>query len=143
MDDKEKVEENEVEEGKENEEKKGKVAKDKVKLKHVTTKKQEPSQEAINLATTLKTQILTHDSFETLTNDERTMLECFIGKRLFLTRIAIVMNQSRMPLGLEPMKKAELEEILANLIAKGYVASEIVGENRVYYLTERGKNRVQ
>ncbi|MHA1804919.1 MAG: hypothetical protein ACTSU4_10410 [Promethearchaeota archaeon] len=134
--------ENSTEKKEEIEEKEGKSARDKVSLKHVSVKKQEPSPEAIKLATTLKTQILTYDSFETLSNDEKTMLECFMNRRLFLSRIAIIMNQSRVPLGLPPLKKAELEEILSNLIAKGYVASEIVGENRVYYLTERGKSRV-
>jgi hypothetical protein len=46
-------------------------------------------------------------------------------------------------MGKEPFKKAEIEDILSDLIAKGYVATEIVGPNRVYYLTERGKFRVQ
>ncbi|MHA1689738.1 MAG: hypothetical protein ACTSUN_10455 [Promethearchaeota archaeon] len=124
-------------------EKEEKSARDKVSLKHISVKKQEPSPEAIKLATTLKTQIFTHDSFETLTNNEKTMLECFMNRRLFLSRIAIIMNQTRIPLGLPPLKKAELEAILSNLIAKGYVATEIVGENRVYYLTERGRSRVQ
>ena len=95
------------------------------------------------MAKRLKEQVLTHDSFERLSNDEKTILESFMGKRLFLSRIAIITNQSRIPLGIEPFKKADLEEILNNLIAKGYVASEIVGNNRVYFLTERGKYRVQ
>lgn len=128
---------------KEKEDENSKSAKDSVHLKHVKTRKQEPSPEAIKLATTLKSQILTHNSFKNLTNDEKTILECFMNRRLFLSRIAIIMNQSRVPLGLPPMKKAELEEILTNLISKGYIISEIVGDNRVYYLTERGKSRVQ
>ncbi len=121
--------------------KKKPVAKDLVKLKHVEIKKQEVDQEAVELAKTIKTQIATHDSFDQLSNDEKTILETFEGKRLFLTRIAIIINQSRVLLGIEPFKKADLEKILGDLIAKGYVLSEIVGDNRVYYLSERGKER--
>ncbi|MEJ2277495.1 MAG: hypothetical protein P8Y70_07070 [Candidatus Lokiarchaeota archaeon] len=119
------------------------VAKEKVNLTHVETKKQEASQETIDLAKRLKEQVITHDSFEKLSNDELTIIESIMNKRMFLSRIAIISNQSRVPMGKEPFKKAELEEILSNLIAKGYIASEIVGNNRVYYLTERGKYRVQ
>lgn len=120
-----------------------KVAKDLVELTHVETKKQQPSSETINLAKTLKDQIITHDSFEKLSNDEMTIIESIQNKRMFLNRIAIIANQSRIPMGNDPYKKAELEEILGSLIAKGYVESEIVGDNRVYYLTERGKYRIQ
>jgi len=106
-------------------------------------KKQEVSQETLNLAQTLRDQFIEHDQFEILSNDEITLLESFIGKRLFLTRIAIVVNQSRVPLGIEPLKKAELEKLLESLISKGYVKSEKVGDNEVYFLTERGNYRVQ
>ncbi|MBY9008117.1 MAG: hypothetical protein KGD63_15360 [Candidatus Lokiarchaeota archaeon] len=123
--------------------KKEKVAKDLVELTHVETQKQQPSPETLNLAKTLKDQIITHDSFQQLSNDEMTIIESIQKKRMFLSRIAIIANQSRIPMGNEPYKKAELEEILGSLIAKGYVESEIVGENRVYYLTERGKYRIQ
>ncbi|MBN1216514.1 MAG: hypothetical protein JXA99_13875 [Candidatus Lokiarchaeota archaeon] len=120
-----------------------KVAKDMVELTHVETQKQEASPETLNLAKTLKDQIITHDSFQKLSNDEMTIIESIQNKRMFLNRIAIIANQSRIPMGNEPYKKAELEEILGTLISKGYVTSEIVGENRVYYLTERGKYRIQ
>ena len=123
--------------------KKQPVAKDMVTLKHVEVKKQEVSQETKDLAQTLKQQVLTHDQFEKLTNDEITVLESFMGKRLFLSRIAIIVNQSRIPLGIEGLKKAELEEILDNMIAKGYIQSEQVNDNTVYFLTERGEYRIQ
>jgi hypothetical protein len=119
------------------------VAKDLVELKHVEVKKQEIGQDTLDLAKSLKQQILEHDQFERLSNDELTILESFMGKRLFLSRIAIVANQSRIPLGIEPFKKAELEKILDVLISKGYIEAEKVGENIVYYLTERGKYRIQ
>ena len=119
------------------------VAKDLVELKHVEVKKQEVSQETLDLAKTLRDRYVEHDQFERLSNDELTILESFMGKRMFLTRIAIVANQSRIPLGIEPFKKAELEKILEKLISKGYVKSEQVGDNTVYFLTERGENRVQ
>ncbi|MHA1194062.1 MAG: hypothetical protein ACTSP9_17535 [Promethearchaeota archaeon] len=125
------------------EEKNKAVAKDLVQLSHVEVKKQQVSQETLNLAQTLRDQFIEHDKFEILSNDEITLLESFSGKRLFLTRIAIVVNQSRVPLGIEPLKKAELEKLLESLISKDYVKSEKVGDNEVYFLTERGNYRVQ
>ena len=119
------------------------VAKDLVTLKHVEVKKQEISPETRDLAQTLKERYLEHDQFERLSNDEITILETFMGKRLFIERIAIIANQSRIPLGIPGFKKAELEEILRELVSKGYIKSEIVGDKPVYYLTERGKYRVQ
>lgn len=120
-----------------------KVAKDLVELKPVKTEKQKPSEETVNLAQALRDNVITHDSFEKLSNNEITIIESIQDKRMFLNRIAIIANQSRMPMGKEPFKKAELEEILDNLIAKGYVKTEIVGENRVYYLSEKGLYRIQ
>ena len=119
------------------------VAKDLVTLKHVEVKKQEISQETRNLAQTLKESFIEHDQFERLSNDEITILETFMGKRLFLERIAIIANQSRIPLGIPGFKKAEFEKILEDLISKGYVQAEEVGDKIVYFLTERGKYRVQ
>ncbi len=119
------------------------VAKDLVTLKHVEVKKQEISPETLNLAKTLKESFLEHDEFERLSNDEITILETFMGKRLFLDRIAIISNQSRIPLGIPGFKKAELEKILEDLISKGYIQAEEVGDKTVYFLTERGKYRVQ
>ncbi|MFX1595374.1 MAG: hypothetical protein ACFFBK_04845, partial [Promethearchaeota archaeon] len=123
--------------------KKKRVAKDLVTLKHVEVKKQEISPEARDLAQTLKERLLEHDQFERLTNDEITILETFMGKRLFLERIAIIANQSRIPLGIPGFTKADLEKIIEDLIYKGYVQSEMVGDKPVYFLTERGKYRVQ
>ena len=74
------------------------VAKDLVTLKHVEVKKQEISPETRNLAQTLKESFIEHDQFERLSNDEITILETFMGKRLFLERISIIANQSRIPL---------------------------------------------
>jgi len=123
--------------------KKQPIAKDLVNLKHVEVKKQEVSQETMNLAQALKEQYLEHDQFERLSNDEITILESIMDKRLFLTRIAIIANQSRIPLGIEPFKKADLENLLDRLISKGYINIEKVEDKIVYFLTERGKYRVQ
>ncbi|TFG15752.1 MAG: hypothetical protein EU531_08220 [Promethearchaeota archaeon] len=123
--------------------KKAPVAKDLVQLKHVDVKKQEISQETLDLAKTLKEQYVKYDQFERLSNDELTILESFIGGRMFLSRIAIVANQSRIPLGIDPYKKADLEKILKSLIEKDYIQSEQVGDKLVYFLTERGKYRIQ
>ena len=123
--------------------KKQPIAKDLVNLKHVEVKKQEVSQETMDLAQTLKEQYLEHDQFERLSNDEITILESIMDKRLFLTRIAIIANQSRIPLGIEPFKKADLENLLDRLISKGYINIEKVEDKIVYFLTERGKYRVQ
>jgi hypothetical protein len=119
------------------------VAKDLVTLEHVETHKQVISPETRNLAQALKESYLEHDQFERLSNDEITILETFMGKRLFLERIAIIANQSRIPLGIPGFKKAELEKILEDLVTKGYIESEMVGDKPVYFLTERGKYRVQ
>ncbi|KKN36823.1 hypothetical protein LCGC14_0769760 [marine sediment metagenome] len=119
------------------------VAKDLVELKHVEVKKQEISPETRDLAQTLKERFIEQDQFERLTNDEITILETFMGKRLFLERIAIIANQSRIPLGIPGFKKAELEKILENLESKGYIEFAVVNEKNVYFLTERGKYRVQ
>jgi hypothetical protein len=123
--------------------KKAPVAKDLVQLKHVEVKKQKISPETLDLANTLKGQLLEHDQFERLSNDELTILESFMSKRMLLSRIAIVANQSRIPLGIEPFKKAELEKILDTLVSKGYLKIEKVEGNNVYILTERGKYRIQ
>lgn len=119
------------------------VAKDLVQLKHVEVKKQELSPETRDLAQTLKERFIEHDQFERLSNDELTILESFMDKRLFLERIAIIANQSRIPLGIPGFKKAELEDIIEGLISKGYLESQMVGEKPVYFLTERGKYRIQ
>ena len=119
------------------------VAKDLVTLKHVEVHKQEISPDTRDLAQTLKESYIEHDQFERLTNDEITILETFMGKRLFLERIAIIVNQSRIPLGIPGFKKAEFEKILDDLISKGYLEFDVVGDKNVYFLTERGKYRVQ
>ena len=119
------------------------VAKDLVTLKHVEVKKQEISPETRDLAQTLKDSYIEHDQFERLNNDEITILETFMGKRLFLERIAIIANQSRIPLGIPGFKKVELEKILEDLITKGYIEFAVVGDKKVFFLTERGKYRVQ
>lgn len=125
------------------ESKKKPVAKDLVKLTHVEVKKQKVSQETKELMNALKKKGIEKDQSEELSNDEITILETFTGKRLFLNRIAIIANQSRIPLGIEPFKKAELEEVLNSLIEKNLITSELVGENTVYFLTEKGSEFVQ
>ncbi len=122
--------------------KKKEVAKDKVKLTHVETKKRTLDPESINIAKNIKERIVPHDSYEKLSSDEKTIIESIQNKRMFLTRIAIIANQSRIPLGKEPYKKAELEDILDKLISKGYVETQIVGDKRVYFLSERGKDKI-
>jgi len=114
-----------------------------VELEHVEVKKQEVSQETKNLADILKQIGIEEGVSEELTNDEITILESFVGKRLFLRRIAIVINQSRIPLGIEPFKKEELELLLDRLIHKDYIDFDIVNEERVYFLTEKGKECIQ
>ena len=119
------------------------VAKDLVELKHVEVKKQEMSQETKNLSDALKQVGQDEGVSEELTNDEITILESFVGKRLFLRRIAIVINQSRIPLGIEPFKKEELELLLDRLIHKDYINFDIVNQERVYFLTDKGKEYIQ
>lgn len=137
-------EDNSVDSSEEDSKNKNKVvAKDLVDLKHVKTKKQQISQETQALADAIKEKGLEEDLSGSLSNDEITILESFIGKRLFLRRIAIVVNQSRMPLGIEPLKKEELEKLLDRLIHKELIDFDIVNDERVYYLTEKGKEALQ
>ena len=119
------------------------VAKDLVTLKHVETKKQAVSQETKNLANVLKDSGKLKETSDKLNNDELTILEAFEKKRLFMSRIAIIVNQSRVMMGMEGYKKAELEVILNNLIAKGYLDSQVVNENVVYILTDKGEEHIQ
>ncbi len=119
------------------------VAKDLVILSHVETKKQEVGEHVQDLSKVLKDRLLEHDQFEKVSNEELTILESIMDKRMFLRRIAIIANQSRIPLGIEPFKKDDLLKILNGLIKKGYVIKERIAENDVFYLTERGKYRIQ
>lgn len=119
------------------------VAKDLVELEHVEVKKQEMSKETKNLADALKQIGKEEGVSKELTNDEITILESFVGKRLFLRRIAIVVNQSRIPLGIEPFKKEELELLLDRLIHKNYIDYDVVNQERVYFLTDKGKEYIQ
>ena len=135
--------ENENEKDNGEQEKSKTVARDYVELKHVEVKKQEISQDTQELADVIKQKELEEGISDELSNDEVTILETFMGRRLFLSRIAIIANQSRIPLGIEPFKKADLEMILDGLIRKGFVVSEDVKGETVYYLTEKGKERVQ
>lgn len=123
--------------------KKPPIAKDLVQLEHVEVKKQQIGQDTIDLAKTLKDQYVEHDQFERLSNDELSILESFSRQRMLLTRIAIIINQSRVNIGIEPFKKEDLEKILDGLVSKGYIETEMVGDNIVYILTERGKYRIQ
>ena len=91
----------------------------------------------------LKEQYIEREQFERLSNDELMVLASFTNKRMFLTRIAIIANQSRLPLGIEPFNEADLEKILDTLKSKNYIEVELVGEKKVYILTERGKYRLQ
>ena len=135
--------ENENEKDNGDQEKRKTVARDIVELKHIEVKKQEISKETEELAKIIKQRELEEGVSEELSNDEITLLETFMGRRLFLSRIAIIANQSRIPLGIEPFKKADLEMLLNSLIRKGFVKSEIVRDEIVYILTEKGKERVQ
>ncbi|TFG23134.1 MAG: hypothetical protein EU529_08465 [Promethearchaeota archaeon] len=119
------------------------VAKDLVELEHVEVKKQEMSQETKKLSDALKQFGQEESVSEELSNDEITILESFVGKRLFLRRIAIVVNQSRIPLGIEPFNKEQLELLLDRLIHKNYIGFDIVNQERVYFLTDKGKEYIQ
>ncbi|MBN1800542.1 MAG: hypothetical protein JW891_03500 [Candidatus Lokiarchaeota archaeon] len=123
--------------------KKAPVAKDLVQLKHVEVKKQEVGKETKNLAKSLKEKGISPDGSEKLTSEEISVLEAFEKKRLFLPRIAIVVNQSRVIMGNEGFKKAELEAILDQLILKGFVETQVVNDNTVYIITEKGQERIQ
>ena len=115
------------------------VAKELIELTHVETRKQEISQRTKQFAETLKQKESEKKPIEKLSNDEMTILQSFMEKRLFLNRIAIIINQSRIPLGKEPFKKAELEDLMNGLISKGLITSVMVNKEKVYILTEKGR----
>ena len=119
--------------------KKKQVAKELIELTHVETRKQEISERTKQFAETLKQKESEKKPIEKLSNDEMTILQSFMGKRLFLNRIAIITNQSRIPLGKKPFKKAELEDLINGLISKDMITSEMVKNEKVYILTEKGR----
>ena len=119
------------------------IAKEMVELTHVETKKQEVSKETLELVQSLKAQGIELGGSDYLSNDELTILEAFEKRRLFLERIAIIVNQGRATLGMEGFKKSELEGILNSLISKGFLETQEVNDKTVYILTEKGKERIQ
>jgi hypothetical protein len=78
-----------------------------------------------------------------LTDDERTVIDCFRQPRLLLERIYIIFNQTRKNLNLSLKTQTELREILTSLAEKKYIQIERFiynGEEReAFILTEKGQ----
>ncbi|GAB4315359.1 MAG: hypothetical protein Kow0069_17190 [Promethearchaeota archaeon] len=122
-----------------------KVARDLVKLRHVETRKQE-----VAVAPELREQLELAEQKRRLesplSNEEVVVLSALEQRRMFLSRVAIVVNQGRVPLGLPPLGREELEGTLSRLVERGLVERQLVrseGQERwVYFLTEAGREQV-
>ncbi|MHA1679952.1 MAG: hypothetical protein ACTSUE_03025 [Promethearchaeota archaeon] len=76
-----------------------------------------------------------------LSNDEITLMNVLEKQKLFLNRIAIMINQTRAALSLDLFMKKDLIGIINSLSAKGLVTSRDTPSGElVYYLTEDGKD---
>ncbi len=122
------------------------VARDLVKLKHVETHIQKPT----SLSETLKQKVKQEsETKEKLSDDAFAAISAISdSKRLFLQRIQIVLNQSRVPLGKPPLKEVEVRELMNELVKKDIVkmasvTTEGLGPREVYSLTEKGKELLE
>jgi hypothetical protein len=122
------------------------VARDLVKLKHVETHIQKPT----SLSETLKQKVKQEsETKEKLSDDAFAAISAISdSKRLFLQRILIVLNQSRVPLGKPPLKEAEVRELMNELVKKDIVkmvsvTTEGLAPREVYSLTDKGKELLE
>lgn len=126
-------------------EKDSRPARERVQLKHVERSKGS-KQAPVELKTVLDSAQERQKVRAPLSNDELTLLSAIGKKRMFLSRIAIIVNQSRAPLGLPLLKEADFVGLLETLEKRGLVVSEHVkteGRERVvYYLSEEGKDEI-
>ncbi|OLS12976.1 MAG: hypothetical protein RBG13Loki_3411 [Promethearchaeota archaeon CR_4] len=127
-------------------EKDKKVARDIVKLKHVETQ----VQKATGLSAVLKEKSKQEtDAKEKLSDDAFAVISAISeSKRLFLQRIQIVVNQSRVPLGKQPLREAEFRQLMADLVKRDIlkmdtVTTEGLGPREVYSLTQKGKELLE
>jgi len=127
-------------------EKDKKVARDLVKLKHVETQ----VQKATGLSAVLKEKSKQEtDAKEKLSEDAFAAISAISeSKRLFLQRIQIVVNQSRVPLAKPPLREAEFRELMTDLVKRDivnlqFVTTEGLGPREVYSLTEKGKELLE
>ncbi len=122
------------------------VARDMVKLKHVETQVQKPTGLSAMLKEKAKQE---SDAKEKLSDDAFAAISAILeSKRLFLQRILIVLNQSRVPLGKPPLKEAEVRDLMNELAKKDIVkmvsvTTEGLGPREVYSLTEKGKELLE
>ncbi len=122
------------------------VARDVVKLKHVETQVQKPT----GLSAMLKDKARQEsDAKEKLSDDAFAAISAILeSKRLFLERILIVVNQSRVPLGKTPLKPSEMRDLMHELEKKDIVkiasvTTEGLGPREVYSLTDKGKELLE
>ncbi len=122
------------------------VARDIVKLKHVETQVQKPT----GLSAMLKEKVKQEsDAKEKLSDDAFAAISSILeSKRLFLERILIVVNQSRVPLGKPPLKPAEVRDLMhelekRNIVKIATVTTEGLGPREVYSLTDKGKELLE
>lgn len=126
---------------------KAKAAKEFVNLTHVETKKQKVDYKGMVDILSAKEAFDEQQQFrEKLTPDEQAILTSFQKKRMLMDRIWIIVNQSRIQMGLDAYKLDDLKQMLDRLVDLGYLKYEAVEYeskiNDVYILTELGKEQV-
>ncbi|MHA1720336.1 MAG: hypothetical protein ACTSWX_13935 [Promethearchaeota archaeon] len=126
---------------------KAKAAKEFVNLTHVETKKQKVDYKGMVDILSAKEAFDEQQQFrEKLTPDEQSILTSFQKKRMLMDRIWIIVNQSRIQMGLDGYKLDDLKQMLDRLVDLGYLKYEAVEYeskiNDVYILTELGKEQV-
>jgi hypothetical protein len=112
-------------------------ARESVKLTKVETKRQEVNLSETDLGMAQKFESELNPKNE-LSKDEITLINIFEKQKLFLDRIAIMVNQTKKTLNQPLLKKADFEALLNSLMDKGLVASRQAPAGVVYYLTEAG-----
>ena len=125
------------------------MARDQVKLTHVETHRQEAHLENApesQLKAQLTSALERAEVTAPLSNDELNVISAIGKRRLFLQRIMIIMNQTRVPLGLAPLREDDLLEVLKSLEKTRMLITELVhseGQERlVFYLTEEGQEHL-
>jgi DNA-binding MarR family transcriptional regulator len=112
-------------------------ARESVELTKVETRRQEINLSDSDIGMAKKFESEFNPKGE-LTKDEITLINIFEKQKLFLDRIAIMVNQTKNTLNQPLLKKADFEALLDSLVKKGLVASRKAPAGVVYYLTEAG-----
>ena len=122
-----------------------KPARELVTLSHVETQKQKVDRESLAHLLNLQQEVSSEQPV--LDSDDRIILGAFEKKRLMLERIWIIVNETRVNLGMEATKQSDIKARCNALVENGYLTHEEVEYdnqvNNVYILTEKGSDEIQ